>query len=353
VIFSGDVLYTLVLVLVAMLAQHEYFNTVMKTGVKPARRISFVASLAMYACACKFPLQHQLGLPLGFAAVVMWFLVMRPKPGSIADISTTLMGLVYTGLMPSYWARMRCMKDGLGVADGLIQNVDCAARWISPLPVANDVVTQGAVTYWFTALGCALSDVGAYFGGKKMGRHKISEVIPAAGGASPNKTVEGFLSGATMAMITALIGAKVMGWPHWGFTGAVYGLLISVISLVGDLMASMLKRDAGVKDFGSVFPGHGGILDRLDSYIFVGPSAFAFVTIFLPFVERMGVAASSGAVLGAFTSVAVMCAISRRDFWSEIGNPFQRLDSASVPNATPKNDSRAAAVFDEEDEGRL
>eukprot|EP00954_Amorphochlora_amoebiformis_P002337 183669-Amorphochlora_amoeboformis.AAC.1 len=98
----------------------------------------------MYICACKFPHQHQLGLPIGFTAIIMWFLVMRPKParvishhrgaglgvwvrvglglgirvrvrGSIADISTTLMGLVYTGLMPSYWAVLRCMKDVPGV----------------------------------------------------------------------------------------------------------------------------------------------------------------------------------------------------------------------------------------------
>eukprot|EP00466_Bigelowiella_natans_P012674 jgi/Bigna1/34567/e_gw1.6.217.1 len=254
---------------------HRYFNTVMMTGVNPARRISFVASLAMYICACKFPFQHQLGLPLGFAAVVMWFLVMRPKPGSIADISTTLMGCVYTGLLPSYWARLRCLKEGLEVSPQLSKSLVGVAMLYTYI-------------YWFTALGCALSDVGAYFGGKKFGKRKISEVIPAAGGASPNKTVEGFLSGALMAMITALVGAKVMDWPHWWFSGTMYGLMVSVISLLGDLMASMIKRDAGVKDFGNCFPGHGGVLDRLDSYIFVGPLAYAFVTLFLPMVKQIG-----------------------------------------------------------------
>lgn len=67
-------------------------------------------------------------------------------------------------------------------------------------------------------------------------------MCPAAGGASPNKTVEGFLSGAFMAISTALIGAKVMGWPQWFFSGAIYGVMVSFISLVGDLMASMIKR---------------------------------------------------------------------------------------------------------------
>jgi len=318
VIFSGNVLYTSVLVLVAMMAQQEYFNTVMMTGVNPARRISFVASLAMYVCACTFPLQHQLGLPLGFAAVVMWFLVMRPKPGSIADISTTVMGLVYTGLLPSYWARLRCIQDGIHVSPHLAATLDQGFRWLSPLPVASDVVTAGAITYWFTATSCALSDVGAYFGGRKWGKTKISEVCPAAGGASPNKTVEGFLSGSVLAIVTALIGAKIMSWPHWWFSGFMYGILISVINLLGDLMASMIKRDAGVKDFGNCFPGHGGVLDRLDSYIFVGPSAYAFVTLFLPLVAKIGVAPMAAGVLGVVGSIAVMCDISRRDFWQDM-----------------------------------
>mmetsp|Transcript_9285 Transcript_9285/g.16983 ORF Transcript_9285/g.16983 Transcript_9285/m.16983 type:complete len:508 (+) Transcript_9285:101-1624(+) len=318
VIFSGDILYSLVLFSVAMMAQFEYFSTVIKTSVNPARRISFVTSLAMYVCACKFPMQHQLGLPLGFAAVVMWFLVMRPKPGSIADISTTIMGLVYTGLLPSYWARLRCMKDVPGLKQSLVTTLDSALRWASPIPVANDVISQGAITYWFTALGCALSDVGAYFGGKRWGKRKISEVCPAAGGASPNKTVEGFLSGATMAMVTALIGAKVMGWPSWAFSGALYGVMVSVINLLGDLMASMLKRDAGVKDFGNIFPGHGGVLDRLDSYIFIGPAAYAYVTLFLPFVERMGATTTGLGVVGLMATVTAMVTISRREFWTAV-----------------------------------
>jgi len=353
VIFSGNILYTMVLAFVAMIAQHEYFNTVMMTGVKPARRISFVASIAMYVCACKFPMQHQLGLPLGFAAVVMWFLVMRPKPGTNADISTTLTGLVYTGLMPSYWARLRCMETVPGVSEAVTTSLDCGIRWLSPLPLASDIVTQGALTYWFAALGCALADVGAYFGGKTWGRRKISDVCPAAGGASPNKTVEGFLSGAVMAMTTALIGARVMGWPQWIFTGIMYGIMISFISLVGDLMASMIKRDAGVKDFGTIFPGHGGILDRLDSYIFVGPSVYAFVTLFLPFVERLGVATSAAGVAGVFTTVATMCIISRRDFWKDV-NIFSMGDMSNMSiSSNVTNTYVGPTAYDGEDEGRL
>ncbi|GAB5359464.1 hypothetical protein AAMO2058_000546400 [Amorphochlora amoebiformis] len=336
VIFSGDVLYTLVLVTVAMMAQYEYFNTVMMTPVKPARRISFVASLAMYICACKFPHQHQLGLPIGFTAIIMWFLVMRPKPGSIADISTTLMGLVYTGLMPSYWAVLRCMKDVPGVDTAVSTGLAAWVQKVSPVSVAADVVSQGAITYWFTALGCALSDVGAYFGGKKWGRNKISSVCPAAGGASPNKTVEGFLSGAAMAMVTAIIGAKVMGWPHWVFTGIMYGTLVSVISLLGDLMASMIKRDAGVKDFGNIFPGHGGILDRLDSYIFVGPAAYAFVTLFLPFIDRIGVGPGMAGVASVVSGIAIMCTISRREFWTQITSGLNGLGNQIEPNLDPK-----------------
>ena len=67
-----------------------------------------------------------------------------------------------------------------------------------------------------------------------------------------------------------------MRWPYWQATGLLYGLMISFIALVGDLTASMMKRDAGLKDSGNILPGHGGLLDRIDSYMLNGPIAYFF-----------------------------------------------------------------------------
>ena len=87
---------------------------------------------------------------------------------------------------------------------------------------------------------------------------------------------EGALGGFACGSILSLIGAYLMRWPYWQATGLLYGLMISFIALVGDLTASMMKRDAGLKDSGNILPGHGGLLDRIDSYMLNGPIAYFF-----------------------------------------------------------------------------
>ena len=114
-----------------------------------------------------------------------------------------------------------------------------------------------------------LSDTGAYFAGSAFGSHKLAPVI------SPKKTVEGVLGG----MISAIVGMLLYGLIlRFGFKfqvnfliAVVYGILGSAISVFGDLSFSVMKRQTGIKDYGVVIPGHGGILDRFDSVIFVAP----------------------------------------------------------------------------------
>lgn len=126
------------------------------------------------------------------------------------------------------------------------------------------------------------ADVCAFFVGKQFGRHKLASISRAAGAASPNKTVEGALGGVVGCGLVACLGAYHMCWPHWRVTGAAYGVLLALIALAGDLTASMLKRDAKVKDSGRLLPGHGGVLDRLDSYLFTAPVAFVVCARLLP-----------------------------------------------------------------------
>ena len=115
-----------------------------------------------------------------------------------------------------------------------------------------------------------LNDGGAYFVGLKFGRHKLAPVV------SPNKTIEGALGGVAGAMVGMLIYAIVLDIAFPAFQvnyglALLYGLVGALAGIFGDLCFSIIKRQTGIKDYGNIFPGHGGILDRFDSLMMVAP----------------------------------------------------------------------------------
>lgn len=122
-----------------------------------------------------------------------------------------------------------------------------------------------------------LSDTGAYFAGRAFGQHKLAPVV------SPNKTVEGVIGGVLGAIVGMVIYALVLdlgfGFKVNYFYAVVYGTLGSVAAVFGDLCFSVIKRQTGVKDYGNLIPGHGGILDRFDSMMMVGPLAEALILL--------------------------------------------------------------------------
>ena len=123
-----------------------------------------------------------------------------------------------------------------------------------------------------------LSDSGAYFVGLKFGKHKLSPVV------SPNKTIEGALGGIVTAMASMVIYALVLDLLPVGIQvnyalAVLYGLAGSLAGIFGDLCFSVIKRQTGIKDYGDLFPGHGGILDRFDSLVTVAPLIEALLLI--------------------------------------------------------------------------
>jgi len=123
--------------------------------------------------------------------------------------------------------------------------------------LAFDGTRQGAALLFFMLLVVWATDIGAYFAGRRFGRLKLAPAV------SPNKTWEGVLGGTLLGLVVALAGAAWFHAPRAPFVGL--GLAVVCTSMVGDLTESMFKRYAHVKDSGSLLPGHGGVLDRIDS----------------------------------------------------------------------------------------
>jgi len=139
-------------------------------------------------------------------------------------------------------------------------------------------VTQSTVglVATFIAVACVIAaDTGAYFCGKSLGRTQLSSI-------SPKKTVEGALGGLLCSVGVAVGCCRLFAWPDTPVNAALLGTIVFFSSLFGDLIESVIKRDAGLKDASDLIPGHGGLLDRMDSYLFTGACVYFFTRFVLP-----------------------------------------------------------------------
>lgn len=145
---------------------------------------------------------------------------------------------------------------------------------ISHVILVRNTLAAGHVMIWFIFIVAFGSDTFAYFVGKSMGKHKLAKVL------SPNKTVEGSVGGLLGAMVLSFafslyLDKQVMSLSQYMYIWIVVtGIIGAVLGQFGDITASAMKRLVNVKDYGNVMPGHGGILDRIDSIIFVAPFVY-------------------------------------------------------------------------------
>jgi len=290
-IFSGTWWFLSVFALMAIIAQNEYFAMARENGCYPTWKLGTLGSVGMYvAAATNSPVLRETLFPLTGVIVTVYLMLRRQinpvgiesktPPLTMNDVSTTFMGIYYFGYMPSFWVRLRCL-GALESSAVLSQLIPAgSALWSWPLVArlaasSADIFTCGALVQWWTMMSIVTADVAAYFAGKRFGKTMLIEL-------SPRKTWEGLIGGCLAAMACSGLGASLMGWPRPWLSGAVYGLLCAVMALIGDLTVSLLKRSAGVKDTGSLLPGHGGLLDRIDSYLLVAAPAFFYVRWLLP-----------------------------------------------------------------------
>jgi phosphatidate cytidylyltransferase len=187
----------------------------------------------------------------------------------LADRTTVVAGLMipvfaaWCGVLPWLWRHAKQpQRQDRPLMIGAAGVAALAAAWLALMGLRNEF---GPGHVLFLLMLIWVADIGAYFAGRRWGRRKLAPAI------SPGKTWEGVWGAAAAALAFALVGAAVLGvgsrWP-----GFVVVCMATVgFSIVGDLFESMMKRQRGVKDSGSLLPGHGGVLDRLDSLIAAAP----------------------------------------------------------------------------------
>ncbi|GAA6616213.1 phosphatidate cytidylyltransferase [Scytonema sp. NUACC26] len=271
----GGWYFTILFAIIIFLGQREYFDLVLAKGMAPAAKTTIVVSqVLLVICTLDGNLADAV-MPVA-GTFICFYLLFQPKMATIADISASILGLFYTGYLPSYWVRLRSL-DNTGITD--LPTSDRLSKLLDILHQGDlSLLPQGLTATLLTFLCIWASDIGAYVVGKFFGKTPLSNI-------SPRKTVEGAVFGVFASVVIALLGSYYLKWTKFPFTGIAIGLLIGIAGLLGDLTESMLKRDAGVKDSGQLIPGHGGILDRTDSYIFTAPLVFYFVTLLLPLLS--------------------------------------------------------------------
>lgn len=252
IIYFGDWALAIVLAVLAALAAWELFRMARETGALPLEP----AGIALAALLPIAVHAQRLGIyTLSNTAIVTMVLLLfastiwlrGPTGKPLSSVAITVFGVLYAGLF-SYIYALRYHDYAVGAAAG------------------TALVFLPVLLTWTT-------DIGAYAFGRTFGRKKL---IPSI---SPGKTVEGAVGGLGLAIVICLLYVRfiLMPYAQLGLTiqGAVlFAIVISVAAQTGDLAESLLKREAGVKDSSGIIPGHGGILDRFDSMLFVMPVAF-------------------------------------------------------------------------------
>ncbi len=147
-----------------------------------------------------------------------------------------------------------------------------------PLTYGIEGAISGKILIWYIIFAAWGTDTFAYLIGKNFGKRKLSKI-------SPNKTVEGCIAG-TIASVAINIGFTYFLNQYLGYhisysTIAIIGFVLSIIGQIGDFSASVVKRYFNIKDFSKLFPGHGGMMDRIDSVMFIAPFAYCLLTMFL------------------------------------------------------------------------
>jgi phosphatidate cytidylyltransferase len=224
----GGIPFAVFMIIAGCICMHELYGLLSRW--RPVPLIGFVALAAMVLAARSYGQGGVLGVMVAVVPVVLVAVLARDQPLPTVAIGGTLLGVYWIGLAFAHVELLRQLHHGNGVL--------------------LDVL-----------IGTFVGDTGAYAGGRLFGRRPLAPRI------SPNKTVEGLFCGMFAAVLALFIAGLYQTWLTQG-KALELGLAVAVLGPLGDLFESVVKRDAGAKDAGTLLGSHGGILDRLDSALF-------------------------------------------------------------------------------------
>ena len=235
------------LAIIALLAMNEYFNAVQKVS-NPVRWVGYLScfSIALIHLVPAEALTMVVTLSVPTILLILFAQVIATEMRTtFKDIAYTFLGIFYVVFFMIFVA----LIDGM-------QN--------------------GKILIWYAIIAAWGTDIFAYFIGKHFGKHKFSKV-------SPKKSIEGCIAGTVGAILLMLLYTYVAN-TFWGMNYsygfiAMISVILSLIGQIGDFAASSIKRYVDIKDFSNLIPGHGGMLDRIDSLIFLAPFAYALFTL--------------------------------------------------------------------------
>jgi len=244
-IWFGDPWFSLLIAAAALAGTYEFYHMANFDRREPLIYLGLLWTLALVLSP------HYRSpdiLPIVITATMLVSLICllrRPSRERVFhNWAWTIVGALYVGWMLSYWLSLRGLEDG--------------RNWV-----------------YLAMLTTFANDTGAFFIGRAMGKHRLAPAI------SPTKTWEGAIGGLISAILGAIVIAMVLNlispfaFKYWQII--LLGFLVGVFAQLGDLVESLLKRNMGVKESGNLLPGHGGILDRFDSLIFVGAVVYYYV----------------------------------------------------------------------------
>ncbi|WP_313129096.1 phosphatidate cytidylyltransferase [Anaerocolumna sp.] len=245
IVLGGNVLFGTVLA-ISLIGMMELYRTI-KINKSLLGIIGYLACIALDFLILYQYEQYNMVLFIAFLLILLLIYVFTFPKYSSEQVSIVFLGLFYVGVMLSYLYKVRVIEDG-------------------------------AYLVWLIFIGAWGSDTSAYCTGMLIGKHKILPKL------SPKKSLEGCIGGVIGAALLGILYGTIIKNQITGITNPQFAFAIicgasSIISQIGDLAASAIKRNHDIKDYGKLIPGHGGILDRFDSIIFVAPIVYSLAKI--------------------------------------------------------------------------